>query len=187
MNNIEKNHAAMVNGNSKSGEDILNSMSHSDMHLLHMAVGICGEAGELIDAIKKACVYNKPLDRENAIEELGDIEFYLQGIRAGLNVSRDEVLQANIDKLEKRYPKGYTDKAAQDRVDKALTFPNKPIIPTKPATFNDAELIPQTCIRDHVCTAKGQGPCNGFPRPFREHNGIHWKTEEGSCTCYEVL
>ncbi len=119
MNNIEKNHAAMVNGNSKSGEDILNSMSHSDMHLLHMAVGICGEAGELLDAIKKACVYNKPLDRENSIEELGDIEFYLHGIRAGLNVSRDEVLQANIDKLEKRYPKGYTDKAAQDRVDKA--------------------------------------------------------------------
>ena len=45
-------------------------------HAVHMGIGIFGEVGELVDAIKKAAVYNKPMDNENVLEELGDIEFY---------------------------------------------------------------------------------------------------------------
>ena len=86
--------------------------------LLHAVVGVSGEAGELLDAIKKAWVYGKPLDRNNVIEELGDIEFYLEAARAELGVTRDEVIQANREKLIKRYPTGYTDSAAIARADK---------------------------------------------------------------------
>jgi NTP pyrophosphatase (non-canonical NTP hydrolase) len=47
----------MVKALVKSGEVIANEMTGSNAHLLHMAVGIAGEAGELLDAIKKAVIY----------------------------------------------------------------------------------------------------------------------------------
>jgi hypothetical protein len=50
---------------------------------------------------------------------LGDIEFYLQGIRKVFGIQRGDTLDANIDKLmNKRYPNGYSDEAAQARADK---------------------------------------------------------------------
>ena len=89
-----------------------------DDGLMHCAVGIAGEAGELLDAVKKLWVYGKPLDRANAIEELGDIEWYMQAMRSLLGVSRDEVIAANVEKLSKRYPVAYTDELAIKRLDK---------------------------------------------------------------------
>lgn len=84
----------------------------------HMVIGIAGEVGEVADCIKKFTIYNKPLDRNNLIEELGDIEFYLAGIRQLFNISRTQTLRSNIEKLKIRYADGYSDKAAQDRADK---------------------------------------------------------------------
>lgn len=85
---------------------------------MHAAVGISGEAGELLDTVKKHWVYGKPLDVDNIIEELGDIEFYMQALRNMISVSREEIIEANIAKLQKRYPLGYTDAAAIARADK---------------------------------------------------------------------
>ena len=87
--------------------------------LMHCAVGISGEGGELLDAVKKLWVYGKPLDRQNAIEELGDIEFYAAAMRSLLDVSREEVIAQNVAKLSKRYPTTYTDELAIARLDKA--------------------------------------------------------------------
>ena len=87
--------------------------------LVHAAIGISGEAGEILDTVKKTWVYGKPVDRENLIEELGDIEFYLQALRDLVDVRREEVLAANVAKLTKRYPDGvYTDEHAIARADK---------------------------------------------------------------------
>jgi NTP pyrophosphatase (non-canonical NTP hydrolase) len=117
MNNI--NHADMVKVLAKSGDTIAAELTGEDAHLLHMAVGISGEAGELLDAVKKAAVYRKPIDRENVIEELGDLEFYMEGLRQGLGITREETLQANIAKLGERYNGfKYSDQAAQNRADK---------------------------------------------------------------------
>lgn len=118
MQTLHQEHAKMVSALAKPGDAIIQDLDCSRMHLLHMAVGISGEAGELLDAVKKAAIYNKPLDRENVIEELGDLEFYMEGLRAELGITREQTLQANIDKLSVRYKKGYSDKAAQDREDK---------------------------------------------------------------------
>jgi len=86
---------------------------------LHAAVGISGEAGELLDAIKKNWVYNKELDNENVKEELGDLMFYITAMLLLQGITLDEVLQANVTKLEKRYAGlQYTDAAAQARADK---------------------------------------------------------------------
>lgn len=112
-------HAEMVSKLAKSGDDIVAELTPKDTHLVHMAIGVSGEAGELLDAIKKGAIYRKPYDRANLIEELGDIEFYLEGLRQGLGITREETIQANIDKLAVRYQGfKYSDQAAQARADK---------------------------------------------------------------------
>lgn len=116
-----KDHKEMVKDLVKPGYDIAADMTESDAHLIHMCMGISGETGELLDAIKKAVIYRKPLDMVNLIEELGDIEFYLEGLRSHLNISRDDVIKANIDKLSKRYSAGtYSDAQAINRDDKLV-------------------------------------------------------------------
>lgn len=117
--NQENYFSNMVAALAKPGEAIRASMTAEDAHLLHMAVGVAGEAGELLDAVKKAVIYRKPLDVENMTEELSDIEFYLEGIRQILKVSREQVIEANIAKLSVRYAGlAYSDSAAQFRADK---------------------------------------------------------------------
>ena len=111
-------HADMVAGLAKSGQEILDDMDKNQMHLLHMAVGISGEAGELLDAVKKVAVYQKKIDYDNVVEELGDLEFYMEGLRQGLHITREECIAANMKKLGIRYSEGYSDQAAQDRADK---------------------------------------------------------------------
>ncbi len=120
MQDLDKiNYSLFVSMLFKDGADILKTMTPEKMDTLHAGVGVSGEAGELLDAIKKWVVYNKPLDRDNVIEELGDIEFYLQRIRSIIGVSRERVLEGNKQKLSKRYEGlNYSDKAAQDRADK---------------------------------------------------------------------
>ena len=103
MNDI--NHADMVKVLAKPGEDILASLTPAKCHLWHMASCAPSEAGELFDAVKRFCIYEEELDRTNVIEELGDLEFYMEGLRQGLGISREETLQANITKLAKRYKK----------------------------------------------------------------------------------
>ena len=116
---FELDHSDMVAVLVKPGEEIVATFTPGMAHRLHMAVGISGESGELLDAIKKHVFYCKPLDRENVVEELGDLEFYMEGLRQSLGITRDEVLEANIQKLFKRYSSGkYSDQQAQERADK---------------------------------------------------------------------
>lgn len=113
------NHSEMVANLRKPAEHIHADLSAKKIDCWHAATGIVGEAGELIDAIKKNVVYNKELDMKNIIEELGDIEFYIEQLRQVLNITREETLQANIEKLNKRYSQGkFTDAQAQARADK---------------------------------------------------------------------
>ena len=103
----------------KPGSAIRSVLTASDCHLIHMSIGVAGEAGELIDAIKKHTIYRTPLDLENVIEELGDLEFYMEGLRQGLDITREQCLKSNIQKLSKRYEGlKYSDQAAKDRKDK---------------------------------------------------------------------
>ena len=106
----------------KDGALILQEMTPQQADLLHMGVGVSGvsgEAGELLDAIKKHTIYGKPLDVENVIEELGDLEFYMERIRQVTGITREQTIEANIAKLGKRYSSGkYSNQQAQARADK---------------------------------------------------------------------
>jgi NTP pyrophosphatase (non-canonical NTP hydrolase) len=109
----------MVKTLAKPGEDILPTLTPKRCEMLHMAGCIPEEAGEVFGIVKKHVFYNKPLDREKLVEELGDLEFYLEGLRQVCGLAREEILAANIAKLGKRYEGfKYSDAAAQARADK---------------------------------------------------------------------
>ena len=97
-----------------------------ELMMVHAVMGISGEAGELLDAIKKRWIYGKTLDIENVIEELGDIRFYMEALMNILDISDREVLQANANKLAKRYKSlTYSNEAAIAREDKIEPAPKK--------------------------------------------------------------
>ena len=75
--------------------------------LINGVMGLCGEAGEAIDLVKKHLAQGHALDRERLIKELGDIAWYLAETAAALDVTLEEVLCRNIEKLRQRYPNGF--------------------------------------------------------------------------------
>lgn len=93
-------------------------MGNFEMNLIHSALGLSSDAGEYVDAIKKATIYGKPLDTLNAIEELGDCLWFIALAAKTLHVDLEFVMAQNIAKLAKRYPDKYTDAAAIARLDK---------------------------------------------------------------------
>lgn len=96
----------------------------------HAALGVCGEAGELADVVKRELVYGKGLDRANLVEELGDLRFYIQAVMQVYGITEQEVLQGNADKLAARYVGlKYSDAAAIARADKSP--PTDPFLQTR--------------------------------------------------------
>lgn len=90
--------------------------------LMHAASGFAFEAGEAGDLVKKIWANNRPLDdatRTKLIEEIGDSMFYQQALMTLLRLKPADVRTANVEKLKKRYPSGYSDAAALARRDKA--------------------------------------------------------------------
>ena len=85
--------------------------------LINSAMGLCGEAGEFIDSIKKWYAHGHELDREHLIKELGDVAWYLAEAAEALDITLEEVLEKNIDKLRKRYPEGFSEENSKNRKD----------------------------------------------------------------------
>lgn len=81
------------------------------------ALGLAGEAGEVCDLLKKHWGHRKPLDREHLKKELGDVLWYVFALADQFGFTADEVVAANVDKLERRYPTGFSEQAAAARAD----------------------------------------------------------------------
>ena len=80
--------------------------------LLTASVGMCAEAGEFTEIVKKIIFQGKPVNEENLFHlkrELGDIMWYVAQACSGLDISLDEVLEMNVEKLVARYPGGNFD------------------------------------------------------------------------------
>ena len=75
--------------------------------MINSVMGLCGESGEAIDIVKKWMAQGYELDKEHLAKELGDIAWYLAEAATALEISLDDIFQANIDKLKKRYPEGF--------------------------------------------------------------------------------
>ena len=75
--------------------------------LINSVMGLCGEAGEAIDIVKKWMAQGHALDKQQLAKELGDIAWYLAEAATALDMPLEEILQGNIEKLKKRYPNGF--------------------------------------------------------------------------------
>jgi NTP pyrophosphatase (non-canonical NTP hydrolase) len=73
-----------------------------------MALGLCGEAGEVADLIKKHMWHGKAYPQAELIEELGDALWYIADIATSIGVTLDEIAAGNIEKIRRRYPDGFT-------------------------------------------------------------------------------
>ena len=89
-------------------------LSQKDV-LINGVMGLCGESGEAIDIVKKHLHQGHELDREKLIKELGDIAWYLAETATALDVSLEEVLERNIEKLRSRYPEGFSAERSVNR------------------------------------------------------------------------
>lgn len=94
------------------------NFSPKQYDLLHATLGIAGESGEIVDAVKKSVIYGKELDVANMREEIGDIMWYIALACRTLDFDLNEILDENIAKLQKRYPDKYSDFHASARLDK---------------------------------------------------------------------
>jgi NTP pyrophosphatase (non-canonical NTP hydrolase) len=81
------------------------------------ALGLAGEAGEVVDLLKKHLCHRKPLDRVKLIEELGDTLYYVATICYLNGLKLEDVAAMNTIKLNRRFPDGFTFAAAAARAD----------------------------------------------------------------------
>ena len=79
------------------------------------SMGLNGEAGEVIDHVKKFLAQGHELDREHVAEELGDTLYYLAITALSVGKKLDEIMEENIEKLRKQYPEGFSSERSVNR------------------------------------------------------------------------
>ncbi|GAC1590822.1 MAG: hypothetical protein NVS3B25_09630 [Hymenobacter sp.] len=82
-----------------------------------LAMGLAGEAGEVVDLLKKVQGHGKALDKAALTKELGDALWYISNLADTYGIELADVAQENVKKLKKRYPDGFQVKASEARVD----------------------------------------------------------------------
>ena len=60
------------------------------------------------------------LDKNHLIKELGDIAWYLAEAATALDLNLEDILEANIEKLKKRYPEGFDIHRSLERNEKDI-------------------------------------------------------------------
>ena len=90
------------------------ALSKQDV-LLNGVMGLCGEAGECIDLVKKHLHQGHPLDSEKLAKELGDVAWYLAETAWALDLPLESILRGNLEKLKKRYPQGFDSEKSMNR------------------------------------------------------------------------
>ena len=109
---------AVTSDPSKDFKFFIKSLEHLDREganinrLATAAVGISAEGGGFMEIVKKMVFQGKPWNadnREHLIIELGDVLWYVAQACMALEVSFDDVVAGNVEKLKKRYPGGEFD------------------------------------------------------------------------------
>jgi NTP pyrophosphatase (non-canonical NTP hydrolase) len=79
-----------------------------DLDRLVFGLGLCGEAGEVAELLKKYHGHGKALDLARLGEELGDVLWYVAAIASAHGLDLRGIAALNVEKLRARYPKGFT-------------------------------------------------------------------------------
>lgn len=131
------------------------------MRMLHGAMGISTEAGELLDALKKHIFYGKDLDLVNLSEELGDLFWYMAIICDACGWEFCDIMNDNIEKLKKRYPEGFQEEDALNRnVENELSHIKNPA--QYQIIFNEGEIKDLLFAIDKAILNIRQGECGSL-------------------------
>ena len=99
-----------MNGNEyqKLAMKTLNPSINKIEVMINAVMGLCGESGEVSDIVKKHLFQGHELDVEKIKKELGDVLWYIAEMCEALDLELDKVMEANIEKLSKRFKEGFT-------------------------------------------------------------------------------
>ena len=89
--------------------------------VIYPTLGLCGEAGEVAEKIKKVIRDNNgeftEEKKQEIKKELGDVCWYIAAIATDLGLDLEDIAQGNIDKLFKRKDKNKLHGSGDDRED----------------------------------------------------------------------
>lgn len=86
-------------------------------NLTVFALGIGGEAGEVLEHIKKHVGHGHPLDTDKVTRELGDLMWYVAAMANEIGVDLDTVATVSLAKLRARYPDGFSSERSINRTE----------------------------------------------------------------------
>ena len=82
----------------------LTAIYPEDVKVVYPTLGLCGEAGEVAEKIKKHMRDGRSLVGVGL--ELGDVLWYISALADDLGITLEEIAQANVDKLASRMKRG---------------------------------------------------------------------------------
>lgn len=82
---------------------------------LNYSMGLVGEAGEVVDSIKKVMFHGHEMDTDHLKKELGDVLWYMATLASTAGLELEDVAKANVEKLKKRYPDGFSSEHSINR------------------------------------------------------------------------
>ncbi len=88
---------------------LIDQKNNSIPMLTNAMLGLCGEAGECADLVKKHLYQSHGLDKAHMAKELGDVAWYLAEAAEAIGYNLEDIFRMNIDKLKARYPEGHFD------------------------------------------------------------------------------
>lgn len=91
------------------------TLNSPDGGLAIAGLGMAGEMGEVVEIIKKHLAQGHEIDRDKFIKEMGDKMWYDMLALIIMDISLEEVMEANIKKLEERYPTGFSSERSLNR------------------------------------------------------------------------
>ena len=106
-----------VNEYQKAAMVTLNPALDQKDVLINGVMGLCGESGEVIDIVKKHLAQGHELDVEKIAKELGDVAWYLAETATAIGYDLETICQMNLDKLNRRYPKGFSTDCSVNRTE----------------------------------------------------------------------
>ena len=87
---------------------------------IYPALGLCGEAGEVAEKVKKSIrdgldYHEEKRFKEALTKELGDVLWYISALASDLDISLNDVAEGNIEKLAARKKRNMIGGSGDDR------------------------------------------------------------------------
>lgn len=100
----EKMKKAVFYGRDISNIPTIDPATTEDVEILHANLGVMGESGEFVEAET----------REDVLLEGGDLLWYMAKKFRRFGITFEEAMEANIEKLRKKFPDKFSDERANE-------------------------------------------------------------------------